>query len=160
MACDCDVCGGEFLRFQPPPGVRGVDRTLLPSICRRCGRVFVDGKVVPLSFEASAKIGQVANEAHRHGKEARAKLLSDPDARIEKYFDQVYRAAFVHGFTRAAAYFSQFPKEGRLRRLRAIWDRARTSYSSLEAVVRMDLEAFQEFCQLLLMPTAARWADA
>jgi len=93
---------------------------------------------------------EVTSEAASIGKEARKELEQDPGTRIEKWFSVVYQRGYLHGFFRALAYFQHHAKEGRLVRLRELWDEAQCcNGAGNDPVVMFDPEAYNEFEQLL-----------
>src|SRR5579859_5477106 len=146
----CPACGGELFVFEPPASIHGIDRSALPSACRRCGQLSVGSTALPLPPVFPKACG-IAAEAARQAEAAREQLLHDPDARIEKYFDAVYRKGFVDGLSRAAAYFTHHAKEGRLRRLRRLWARARMTHRSGTVEIRMAESLFAEFNDLITL---------
>jgi hypothetical protein len=156
----CEACGGALVVFEPPASMKSLDRSRLPTACRRCGQFTIEGKRVSLDSTVQRPVEAVSEEAARRGAEARAQLLANPGLRIEKYFDQVYRAAFAHGVLRAAAWFAPQAKEGRLKRLRQLWQSADWSTSVGDVEIRMQPEAFVEFNQLIEMPGVSRGQDA
>jgi hypothetical protein len=152
----CSACGGELFRFEPPPSIEKIDRSALPTACRRWGRICVGGTVLTFPSAFQKQAGAIADEAARQGQRARSELLADPNARIEKYFDSVYRKGFVDGLSRAIAYFTHHAKEGRLKRLRRLWADANKTQSAAAAEVHMPLSAFFEFDDLLTMSAVRR----
>lgn len=144
-------CGGKLYRFDVPANVRGVDQEKLPTVCRRCGEIRIAGKIVALPAEFGVQAAKMAEEAARYAGEAREGLVNDPDARVEKYFDNVYRAGYAAGFVRAAAFFSHENRQGRIRRLRVLWHNIRVvRLPGLGGVsVGMAAEEYAEFDQLI-----------
>lgn len=67
---------------------------------------------------------EAAEEAERAGVEAHEGLIGDPERRVVSWFSRVYRRGYMHGFFRALAYATHHAKEGRLRRIRSLWDEA------------------------------------
>lgn len=156
MKKTCAACGGELFRFTPPPAIRGVRAALLPTACRRCGQIYIEG--TPLAFPASVErsVAAIADEAARQGQRARAELVADPNTRVEKYFDHVYRTGFVHGFVRALAWCSHEMKQGRLRRLRRLWRDAERSEGADGVEIRMPAMAADEIDRLMEMDVVPR----
>jgi hypothetical protein len=156
MKKTCAACGGELFQFTPPPSIRGVSTPLLPTACRRCGQICIEG--TPLSFPESfeRRVAGIAEEAAHQGQLAREQLVTDPNVRVEKYFDHVYRTGFVHGFMRALAWFSHQVKEGRLKRLRRLWRDAERSRTEGGVEIRMSAAAVTEFDHLMEMDVLPR----
>ena len=152
----CAACGGDLFQFEPPSSIKGIDSTALPAACRRCGQISVSGK--PLRFPPAfqQKVAGIAEEAARQGQVAQRELIADPNLRVEKYFAEVYRTGFLHGFTRALAWFTHYGKEGRLTRLRRLWSSAEKNEISPLVEIRMQPTEFDEFNQLLAMSALAR----
>lgn len=120
-------CGGALFQFEPGPhGAKGV---ALPVVCRRCGRITIDGKELELPIGFKSKMAGAAEEAAKHASRVRHELTEDPNGRIESYFSRVYQAGYMHGFFLALAYFKHQQKEGRLVRLRALWKNLRGAVS-------------------------------
>lgn len=151
MKKTCTACGGELLQFTPPPAIRGVRAVLLPTACRRCGQICIEGTPLALPAALERSVAGIADEAARQGQRARRELVSDPNARVEKYFDHVYRTGFVHGFVRALAWCSHEMKEGRLRRLRRLWRDAERSECAEAVEIRMSAAAAAEIDRLMEM---------
>src|SRR5579859_7857721 len=105
----CPACGGELFVFEPPASIHGIDRSALPSACRRCGQISIGSTALAIP-SVFPKARGIAEEAARQAKTAREQLVHDPEGRIEKYFDAVYRKGFVDGLSRAAAYFTHHAK--------------------------------------------------
>ena len=63
-------CGGELYQFQPGNNPIGGDVTGLPSVCRLCGEIRVDGKAVQLPASFQEKTAKLAEEAAQAGAEA------------------------------------------------------------------------------------------
>jgi hypothetical protein len=145
----CAACGGDIVQFEPPASIQSVDRAALPTACRRCGQICVNGKPLRFSQALRQQVTGIAEEAASQGRSARQKLLSDPAIRVEKYFDHVYRTGFVHGFVRALAWSTHQTKEGRLKRLRRLWQGSLKISGPTEVEIRMRPEVFLEFQQLI-----------
>lgn len=156
----CSACGGDLFQFEPPAAIRSVDREAFPTACRRCGQICVEGKPLPFPPAFRQKVAGIAEEAALQAQSARQKLLSDPAVRVEKYFDHVYRAGFVHGFVRALAWFTHNAKEGRLKRLRGLWRDTAKTHEAQDVHIRMRHEAFLEFDRLLERDVAPRGEHA
>jgi len=151
MTCEC---GGELYRFEPGTPRKGDHH--YPEACRRCGTVWLDGKKVNLPEKMKAAMAEAAEAAANSGIEAREALTADPDQRISDWFSRVYYRGYMHGFFRALAYFQHHAKEGRLIRLRKLWEDGAMASSLIPGSVElrghlMRLPAYTEFCQLLAM---------
>lgn len=156
MKKTCAACGGELFQFTPPPSIRAVRTPLLPTACRRCGQICIEGTPLALPEALERNVAGIAEEAARQGQLARAELVTNPNVRVEKYFDHVYRTGFVHGFVRALAWFTHQVKEGRLKRLRRLWRDAERIEETGSVDVRMSAAAFAEFDHLMEMDVVAK----
>lgn len=158
----CVKCGSEwlfqFVVSQTPSPPAAED---LPLVCQACGVIMISGKVIDLPEVLARPIRELAEQAKGWGKKAREDLeemaRADPDARVEGYMANYYKTAYHEGFFRALMFFQHIAKEGRLRRLRALW-RGGIVASQLgedhpdrpeRKGVLMNVEAYTEFEQLL-----------
>lgn len=171
----CSRCGSDRLyQFEKAPSVQ-VDVKDLPVVCRSCGLITVEGKAVPLPESFGKEAMDMADAAEAAGKEIREHLEEqDPKSlRIERYFKRFYEKAFLDGFFRCLAFYRHESKEGRLRRMREIWDDAAakegrkciypTGSPLEEATYRglmMTPEAYTEFEQLLHLSVAPEKPNA
>ena len=152
---NCVRCGSDRLfQFQADPvaSKRAVNPGLFPLVCRSCGQVTVDGKplVFPEAFEKQAQ--DLAEAAAEAGKQATVELASDPNTRVEKYFSKVYRDAYLDGFLRCLAFYHHNAKEGRLKRLRELWQAAmKNPIGGGVAYATFNVDAFEEFDKLMML---------
>ena len=97
--------------------------TCLPSYCLNCEALWIDGhKTVPAD-SLKAEFRKVAEVAAEAGEQAKAELLDSPEDRIQKYFERVFKWAFTEGFVRSYVFLRHNMKEGRLRRIRGLWEK-------------------------------------
>jgi len=149
----CTRCGGgRLFQFQADPlaSKRAVPETMLPLVCRGCGQISVDGValVFPEALEAQAK--DMATAAAEAGAKAVEDLAAEgPEARVTRYFQKVYREAYLDGFLRCLAFYQHNAKEGKLKRLREIWRTTSRPPSHDMARVAFTNETFEEFDQLM-----------
>lgn len=153
----CTTCDGPLFHFEPPNAVKpfGIDR--LPTVCRRCGQICIEGQPVRKTVSPSLPVPE---QAARSGRVVREQLLTDPEAGVEKYFAGVYRSAYLEGFVRALAHFTHSSKEGRLARLRRLWAPAEIDDRSTFVEIRMTHHEFREFKYLLEMTVSSQGAHA
>ena len=119
----CSRCGSKRLfRFEPGQGVRVGPDAVLPEVCRDCGLTMVGGVHLLLPPELEVATKKLAIAAAEVGKETREQIMADPDARVEKYFTRVYERGYLDGFIRAFAFFKHETKEGRLARVKKLWE--------------------------------------
>jgi hypothetical protein len=150
MTCEC---GGEIYQFDSGhPKVSGN----FPGACRRCGAVWINGERVNLGPAMEKAMASAADEAASNGKMAEYALTHLPEERIDAWFQKVYHTGYTHGFFRALAYFQHHAKEGRLIRLRKLWEDGIQASSTIPPNGErrghlMYLPAYTEFCQLLAM---------
>jgi hypothetical protein len=161
----CPRCGSDRLyQFEASPNVR-VTAAPLPLVCRKCGRMTLGGKEVNLPEELERQAMEMAEAARAAGKETRAALEDEgKDARIEAYFANVYRKAYLDGFFRCLAFYQHHVKEGRLRRMRELWKDSMMEYQCHEpegeTIVVMPTPSYTEFEQLLHLSVAPEKPNA
>ena len=163
----CGRCGSDRLyQFEASPTVR-VEASPLPLVCRGCGVITIDGEAIQLPQALECQAMEVAEAAAHAGEQAREQLEEeDPTAtRIEKYFENVYRKGYLDGFFRCLAFFRHNSKEGRLRRMRELWDAGSpccsTSVDSIDRQGKLLAEgAYTEFEQLLHLSAVPGETDA
>lgn len=142
-------------QFEASPAVKGrPDAASLPLVCLTCGRMTVDGKPVSLPPEMEAQAKDMAVAAEEAGDQANRDLVqaaSTSEAFIASYFRNVYRTAYLDGFFRALMFFTRREREGRLKRLREIWQAAARGecVAEREELVGMTREEYDEFTELL-----------
>lgn len=118
---NCSRCSSSDLyQFETSPSV-DVSASPLPLVCRGCGLISVGGEVVSLPPEIEEQAMSLARKSADVGKATREALESDKDIRIEKYFESVYRQAYLDGFFRSVSFYQHIAKEGRLGRIRILW---------------------------------------
>jgi len=104
--------------------------------------------------EAAAAAEEAAADAH-------TAISRDPRRNIRRWFSGVYYRGYYHGFFRALGYFRHHAKEGRLIRLRELWEEAHSCIEDVPpdidvgdiraSVVRFSPKAYNEFRQLLTL---------
>ena len=110
------------LRFRSLLPIRGLGvRAESPSVCRNCGLITVDGKVVSLPEELEKAARGMALAQDEATKKSRAELEDCPDDRVEQYMAKFFKVAYLEGFFRALAFFRHENKGGRMVRLRELW---------------------------------------
>jgi hypothetical protein len=149
----CAACGGELFQFQAGGDIKEAIEHL-PTVCRKCGEVRVKGERVAFPALFQAQAAMLADEAAQAAVEARKALYTDQhDLRIDRYFANVYRKGYLHGFFRALVFFQYQAKEGRLSRLRKLWRSFRFCFRREEkdeiAEVVMSMRDLREFDQLI-----------
>lgn len=156
----CARCGSDRLfQFEADAAAskRAVNPKAFPLVCRGCGQIVVDGipLVFPEAFEAQAK--DLAEAAAKAGQDAVAELANDPNTRVDRYFQRVYRSAYLDGFLRCLAFYQHNVKEGKLKRLRELWsrmikDRGKEEGARPEATVLVIFnDIYDEFDQLMTL---------
>lgn len=148
----CGRCGSDRL-YQFEASKKVEPSAPLPLVCRQCGQITVGGAVVHLPETMEQQAVSLADAALVAGKETRLSLEdTDPkELRIEKYFANVYQQAYLDGFFRCLAFYQHQAKEGRLKRLRALWnDFSKTGLRQGKAVqLEVDRVSYNEFEQLI-----------
>lgn len=158
----CSRCGSERLyQFEASPSVR-VQPPTLPLVCRSCGLITIGGEPVRLPEALETQARDMAEAAATTGKETAEAIADDPNVRVEKYFENVYRKAYLDGFFRALAFYNHVAKEGRLVRMRELWRAARVDIprGSSDVVVHIDADLYTEFEQLLHLGAAPEIINA
>ena len=115
----CGDCGGEMIPFY------GDDQRVsrIPAYCETCRALWIDGKKIDLPKEALKEIKSVSDQAKEASEKASEEIHRDPKVRVRKYFEGVFNWAFAEGFLRAYMFFKHKTREGRLKRIREIWDK-------------------------------------
>lgn len=149
MTCSrCD--SARLFQFEASKGA--VPVAALPLVCRDCGLITVGGQAIsfPPEFEQQAK--DLAEAAAEVGKEETEALLAAPDQRIEGFVANVYRRGYLDGFWRSLLFWRHNGKEGRLRRVRELWNQhaplAQVA-GSLRLAIDLPKAAYDELRQLL-----------
>lgn len=158
---NCLRCGSDRLfQFEASrarsdvPGRPAVPPAELPVVCRHCGHIMIGGKSVPLPDPLEIQAKTMAEQAHQVAEETRQQLLKNPDGRIEGYFQNVYRRAFLDGFWRAIAFTRHNTKIGRVKRLRELWGafgqiETRRDAGGMVVHLFVPLKEYTEFKELL-----------
>jgi hypothetical protein len=159
----CPSCRSEDV-FQFESTVMGVGDSL-PMHCRHCNSISIGGIHVPLPEILAKPIKDLAEQQAAAVSRAHADLETiardgNPvEDRIDSYMANHYRAAYLDGFFRALVFFRHNAKEGRLYRIRKIWQNninqeyrkepdAEMSRKG-EVCIRCDLPEYDELCKLL-----------
>lgn len=150
----CIRCGSDRLyEFEASKDVKVSPD--LPSVCRECGQICIAGKPVGLPGQLEQQAISMAEAAVEAGSDVRKELEeAGNDVRVEKYFSNVYQRGYLDGFFRCLAFYKHQAKEGRLKRMRELWDMGSLSGQTTIGGVRffarrMELKAYTEFSKLL-----------
>jgi hypothetical protein len=147
----CGRCGSPNL-FQFESSKGAVAPAMLPLVCRGCGQITVNGEPLVFPAELEKQAQDMAAAAAAVGKETADQVLVDPDQRIEVYFTNVYRRAYLDGFFRALLFWRHHGKEGRLRRVRDLWRQlAPLAHVAESSTIALNIPkaAYDELRQLL-----------
>lgn len=117
----CPDCSGLLIDLYDPNDKR---ITFCPVLCTVCDALWIDEVKVTLPANWEQAIPSVMEMAQRRADEELAKAKEDNDFRAKAYFERVFYHAFTEGFLRAFAYFKHKYKDGRLKRIRDLWDHA------------------------------------
>lgn len=155
----CPRCKSEDLFcFEVGQTPSPPDPESLPVVCRACGAIMVSGEAIDLPEVLAKPIRDLAESSAAYGKKAREELeelaQADPEARIEGYMANFYRAAYLDGFFRALLFLRHNAREGRVIRLRKLWEKGKKIGGSTESDGMLDgmmwpRDAYTEFEQLL-----------
>ena len=137
----------------------------LPLVCRDCGLITINGQSVVLPPELEKAARGLAAAQDEAIKRARSELRDVDADRVDQYMSKFYKTAYLEGFFRALAFFRHDAKEGRLVRLRELWEKG-TLTSDIKPGretrrgIMMGEAAYTEFEQLLHLSAAPGDPDA
>lgn len=115
----CPDCGIQVFPLYDPNDKR---LTCLPAYCTQCEVLWIDGEKTVPTKDFQAQFKNVLELSKEAGEKTKDEILQNPEIRIQKYFERVFRWAFAEGFMRAYIFIKYKMKEGRLKRMREIWD--------------------------------------
>lgn len=119
----CPRCSSERLfQFEADKGLPAPVGNL-PTVCRDCGLVLINGSPVQFPAELEAQVKSLAEASAAVGADAVKALERDPGLHIGRYFERVYRNGYLSGFWRALLFYRHNSREGRIKRLRELWKR-------------------------------------
>lgn len=155
MITCCTSCKSTRL-FQFSANADASHRTVtpqdMPVICRDCNQVTVNSQPIEPVDYAERKPEDLSAAATAAGQAARGDLLAGTvELRIEQYFAKVYREAYLDGFLRCMAFYRQNAREGRIKRLRELWQTLAKEAALTQ--LSADSAVFQEFNGLLTLGT-------
>ena len=158
----CSRCGAERLYQFAATSQTTPAPTEFPLVCRGCGLITIDGQEVnlPLKLELAAKsMIETQESAIMAGV---LDLEKEPKQDIEGYMRGFYKAAYLEGFFRALAFIRHDVKEGRIRRLRALWEKVVIIYvdKNDRTTINLSKKAYNEFVQLLHLNSVPGKKDA
>jgi hypothetical protein len=157
MKKTCGNCGGELFQFTPLPGIKGVSTSLLPTACRRCGEICIEGTPLLLGEGLERRVAAIDEQAALQGRIACEQLVAEANERIANAFAGAYRTGYVSGLIRALEWLKHEMKEGRLKRLRRLWRDAERIESERVVDVRLSAAAFTEFDRLIEWEPKVKW---
>lgn len=157
MKKTCASCGGELFQFSPLAGIKGLSMPLLPTACRRCGEICIEGTPLVQGERLERRVAAVDEQAAHQGRIACAELVAQANDRIRNAFAGAYRAGYVSGLIRALEWLKHEMKEGRLKRLRRLWRGAERIESDKAVDVRLSTAAVREFDQLIEWEPKVKW---
>jgi hypothetical protein len=160
MKRTCASCGGELFQFTALPSIKGVSPPLLPTACRRCGEICIDGTPLRLDEGFERRVAAVDEQAALQGRLACEELVAEANERIANAFAGAYRTGYVSGLIRALEWLKHEMKEGRLKRLRRLWRDAERVESDKAVDVRLSPAAFTEFDRLIEWEPKVKWAPS
>lgn len=82
----------------------------------------LDGIALGLPPELEQHARSLAEASKAIGADAAAHVISSPEEQIASYFARVHQRSYLDGFFRALHYFRVHRKEGRIKRLRELWN--------------------------------------
>jgi hypothetical protein len=131
----CGHCGSEAVPMYSLDDKR-VSKT--PIFCKRCEALTLGSSTILPGVEPSPVA--LKDMATAIAVRAAVEIQSEPEARIQKYFERVFNWAFSEGFLRAYSYLRHNQKEGRLARMRAIINSGTVSHCTFEAASPLEME--------------------
>lgn len=153
----CTRCGSDRLyKFEASSDVKV--RPGLPSVCQECGQISIAGEPIEMPEKLENQAVSMARMAIEAGRDTRKKLedfnQSGNDVRVEKYFSNVYQRGYLDGFFRCLAFYKHQAKEGRIKRMRELWNMGslcgKVTAGGTQFVKRkMEIKAYTEFSKLL-----------
>jgi len=141
MKYECPSCGGKTFVVLAP-SIIGTT-----TYCDSCESLWVDGEKICLPEEIKGKVVPVIEAANAAAQQASEEIGNDPEIRVEKYFKNVFMAAFTEGFIRAYAHFKNL-REGRMKRVRELWNRGEVDEYKVVFMLE-NLEDIQELNKLI-----------
>ena len=170
----CDRCGSKnSYQFEATPSERsrpGPDE--LPLVCRDCGLITIGGTAVNLPEKLEQAARGMANAEVEEVAIATEEVNEITEAVwVERYMGKFFKTAYLEGFFRAIAFFRHNVKEGRLLRLRELWEKSELTgskasrdengYGTYDRVcIEMPEAAYTEFATLLSLTSVPGDIDA
>lgn len=144
---ECPDCGGRLIDFYNRNDRRVSD---CPEVCTACDTLWAKGERYKLPQDWGEKFPSVVKEARRIASDQVDQAKGDKDFRARVYFERVFYWAFSEGFLRAFAYFKHKYKDGRFRRVRALWDKIEMKvYGSKCVISGLTKEEYDELTTLI-----------
>lgn len=117
----CPECGSPLIEIY-----KACRRIRTPAqMCTVCHKLWFNGEKTELPDDWDRRYPNVAKRAEEVSDQIVLEALDDPSFRARKYFERVFMWAFSEGFTRAYAIFRHNFREGRMKRIREIWKKAK-----------------------------------
>jgi len=162
IVSQCPSCEGSRLyQFSATERPGAPSESELPQVCRTCSSVIVDGVVIPLPVEFGELAVSMTSQSEVAAKVGREDLEQSKGNRIETWLKNYFRSAYMDGFMRSLAYWNHHGKEGRLVRMRELWNGATrvANISKMEpgkTGVMFTLDEYNEFRELLKFSPGAK----
>ncbi len=160
MKKTCASCGGEMYQFKLHPGIKGIGASLLPTACRRCALVCIEGTPLLSGEGLERRVAAIDEQAALQGRMACEQLVAEANERIANAFAGAFRTGYVSGLIRALEWLKHEMKEGRLKRLRRLWRDAERIESDDGVHVHLSQAAFAEFDRLVEWEPKVKWEPA
>lgn len=143
----CPACGSPRIEIY-----KACKRIRTPALmCTVCHTLWFNGEKIELPEDWDKKYPLVSKKAEEVSDLIVKEALEDPNFRAKKYFERVFIWAFSEGFTRAYAMFRHSFREGRMKRIRALWEKVEIVQMDWdEAVIKgLSLEEAKELSRLI-----------
>jgi hypothetical protein len=115
----CPDCGSPLIEIY-----KACRRVRTPArMCTVCHTLWFNGEKTKLPDDWDKKYPSVAKRAEEVSDKIVTEALEDNSFRARKYFERVFMWAFSEGFTRAYAIFRHSFREGRMKRIRELWQK-------------------------------------
>lgn len=158
----CPRCNSErSYQFEASPSERKRPTpTELPDVCRDCGLISIGGMPVELPPELEKAARGMAEAQAAEVPRATEELNEISEAEwVEVYMSKFFRTAYLEGFFRALAFFRHDAKDGRMIRLRKLWEGGALTSDirpgrETRRGIMMGEAAYTEFEQLLNLSAA------
>ena len=127
----CPDCGSPLIEVY-----KACRRVRTPAqMCTVCHTLWFNGEKTELPKDWDKRYPTVAKRAEEVSDRIVLEALEDPAFRAKKYFERVFMWAFSEGFTRAYSIFRHNFREGRMKRIRELWEKTKVKQIGWDEVL-------------------------